>query len=133
MKERITFIKGKAMVAKGRRNVWLGMIKMRMSNRLAFKNKQASYLYQLWKTNEQAADNYKPKSHPGRITQFKTVKEYSRYIGSELGWDYLATGGVETHVLPVYPGGMLIEPFVKFTSAKLNMCIQRALEESRGK
>jgi amino acid adenylation domain-containing protein len=133
MKERITFIKEKTRVAKGRRNVWLGMIKMKMSNKVAFKNKQASYLYNLWKISDQAADNYKPKIYPGRITQFKPIREYSRYIGPELGWDGLAGGGVETHILPVYPGGMLIEPFVKFTSEKLNICIQRALKESRRK
>jgi hypothetical protein len=80
MKERMTFIKEKAMVVKGRRNVWLGMIKMKMINRLAFNNKAASYLYHLWKTNEQAADNYEPKIYPGRITQFKRLKNI-RYVG----------------------------------------------------
>jgi thioesterase domain-containing protein len=132
IKEKMTFIKEKAMVAKGRENVWLGMIKMKIGNKVALNKTQDSYLYSLWKTNEQAADNYKPKSYPGRVTQFGTIKEYSRWSGPEFGWDCLAAGGVETHPLPVYPGGMLTEPFVKFTSEKLRICIERALELGYG-
>jgi hypothetical protein len=132
-KEKISFVKEKAEVAKRRRNVWFGMIKMKISNKVAFGNKQASYLYNLWRFNDQAAGNYKPKYYPGRITQFKPVKEYSRLIGPELGWDRLAGGGVETCILQVYPAGMLIEPFVKFTAGKLKICIQKALEDSEVK
>lgn len=127
-KEKLSFIKEKVEVAKRRRNVWLGMIKMKISSKVAFGNKQASYLYNLWKFNDQAAGYYKPKYYPGRITQFKTIKEYSRLIGPRLGWDGLAGSGVETHILRVYPAGMLIEPFVKMTAEKLKICIQKALE-----
>jgi amino acid adenylation domain-containing protein len=129
-KEKISFFKEKVEVAKRRRNVWLGMIKMKISSKIAFGNKQASYLYNLWKFNDQAAGEYKPKYYLGRITQFKPIKEYSRLIGPKLGWDDLGGGVVETHILPIYPAGMLIEPFVRFTAEKLKTCIQRAIEES---
>jgi amino acid adenylation domain-containing protein len=132
-KEKLLFIKEKAEVAKRRRKVWLGMIKMKMGNKVAFANKQASYLYNLWKFNDEAAGNYEPKYYPGRITLFKTIKEYSRLIGPGLRWDDLAGEGVETHILPVYPAGMLIEPFVKTTAEKLKICIQKALEYSAAK
>jgi amino acid adenylation domain-containing protein len=132
-KDRITFIKEKAMVAKRRKNVWFGMIKMKIGNKVAFNSEQASYLYNLWKTNEQAADNYEPKVYSGRIIQFKAINEYSHYTGPESGMDHLAVGGNETYILPVYPAGMLIEPFVKLTAEKLKICIQTALETSVNK
>lgn len=127
-KEKLTFLKEKTKVLKRRRNVWLGMIIMKISNRFPFSNKQASHLYNLWKMNEQAAVNYIPKIYPGRIIQFKPIKEYSRYMRPESGWDDLAAGGIETHILPVFPTGMLIEPFVKLTAEKMKTCIQGALE-----
>jgi hypothetical protein len=132
-KEKLSFIKEKLEVAKRRRNVWLGMIKMKISSKVAFGNKQSSYLYNLWRFNDQAAGDYKPKYYPGRITQFKPIKEYSRLVGPELGWDCLAGGGVETCILQVYPAGMLIEPFVRLTAEKMKICIQRAIEESEDK
>jgi aspartate racemase len=127
-KEKISFVKEKAEVAKRRKNVWLGMIKMKISSKIAFGNKQASYLYSLWKFNDQAAGDYKPKYYLGRITEFKPIREYSRLTGPKLGWDDLGGGGVETHILAVYPAGMLIEPFVRKTAEELTICIQKALE-----
>jgi hypothetical protein len=68
-----------------------------------------------------------PDVYPGRITQFLPKKEYAHHIGPELGWNGLAAGGVETHVLQVYPAGMLVEPFVQVTAEKVKDCIERAL------
>ncbi len=132
-REKITFIKEKAKVAKRRRHVWSGMIMMKISNKFFFSNKQASHLYNLWKINDQAAGNYKPKVYSGRIIQFKPIKEYSRYTGPKLGFDNLAARGIETYTLPFFPTGMLVEPFVKLMAEKLKICIQRALEERAGK
>ncbi len=127
--EKLTFIKEKAKVAKRRRKVWLGMITMKLSSEVAFKRKHYSLLYNIWKVHNLAAENYVPKAYHGRIVQFKPRQEYLRYVGPEKGWDNLTAGEVEIHVLPVFPTGMLIEPFVKLTAEKLKICIQRALKE----
>ena len=85
-------------------------------------------LYDLWEANDAAAAAYRPKPYPGRITVFKPFKEYARYRGAEMGWDQLALGGVDTHVLQVYPAGMLVEPFVDLLATELSASIDRALE-----
>ena len=35
---------------------------------------------------------------------------------------------VEIHELPVYPAGMLIEPFVRILAKKLKSCIRKNLD-----
>ena len=48
-----------------------------------------------------------------------------------LGWEGLAEGGVDLHKMPVYPAGMLVEPFVEKTAAVLTACIDEALAGQR--
>ncbi len=50
-----------------------------------------------------------------------------------MGWDHLAAGGVETHILPVYPAGMLVEPFVEQLAETLKGCIHQALSQTASK
>ena len=125
-KEKLTFIKEKAKVAKGRRKVWFGMITSMIGNKFHIGNKEGSYLFDLWETNDRTALSYVPKVYTGRIAQFLTIKEYAHHIGPELGWDKLAAGGLETYRLPVYPAGMLVEPFVRLLAKRLRACIDRA-------
>jgi amino acid adenylation domain-containing protein len=125
-REKLTFLKEKARVAKKRRAVWLGMIAMKTSHKFAFNNQQASHLYNLWKINDQAAVNYRPKVYLGEVTQFKPIKEYSRYSKRELGWDKRSAGGLKIYKLPIYPAGMLVEPFVKHLADQLKICLEEA-------
>lgn len=80
-------------------------------------------------TNDQAAANYRPKVYPGRITQFRPMKEYAWHENTEMAWESLATEGVEVHKLPVYPAGMLVEPFVEMLAAELMACISKAVDK----
>jgi len=125
---KVTFIQEKAKVAWGRRNVWLGLIlsKLGLEHRLA--DGHHSVVADIWEACDRAALNYVPKVYPGRITQFRPIRHYACFDGPELGWDKLAAGGLETYDLPVYPRGMLVEPFVKILAEKLKVCINRALE-----
>jgi pimeloyl-ACP methyl ester carboxylesterase len=52
-----------------------------------------------------------PEFYPGHITCFKSRVVYNRYRGHELMAGAHAAS-VETEELPVYPGGILMEPFV---------------------
>jgi amino acid adenylation domain-containing protein len=125
-KEKLAFIKGKIIAVKRRRNVWLGMLSMKLSRKVVFRNKQASNLYQLWKVNDKAASVYKPKAYPGRMVQFITIKEYARYRSAEVGWDKLSTGELEVQRLPLYPAGMLVEPFVQILAKKIRTRLEEA-------
>ncbi len=127
-KEKLVFIQEKAKVAKSREKVWFETIKSKHGHKSHQGNGQNLSLSKLWETNDRAADNYVPQVYPGRITQFRPIKQYRRYDGPELGWDKLAAGGLEIHELPVYPAGMLVEPFVSVLAEKLKACIHKALE-----
>jgi len=48
-----------------------------------------------------------------------------------LGWDKLAAGGLATYQLPVFPAGMLVEPFVQIMAKKLKACIDEALKDNQ--
>jgi aryl carrier-like protein len=130
---RLTFLMGKAKVAKGRKNIWYEMIVSKLTNRLNMDNKQEFILSRLLETNDRASINYIPKPYPGRITHFLPVKDYAIWEGKEFLWDELSLGGVELYRLPVYPAGMLVEPFVRYLAEKLQACIDRAVEKEFGK
>jgi acyl transferase domain-containing protein/thioesterase domain-containing protein len=123
--EKLIFIKEKLKVARSRRYIWLGMIKAKVGNKIGSENQQALHLFNLWNINDQAAIDYVPKVYPGRITQFIPAKGYAHLFGPELGWDKLAAGGLETYQLPVYPAGMMVEPFVQLLAGKIKACIEK--------
>lgn len=129
--EKITFFTEKAKEVKRRRTVWYGMIMAMFGDRFHVGDGQHLILSRLWEINDQAAVNYVARAYPGRITHFRPTKEYALYEGAQLAWDDVACGGVETHKLPVYPAGMLVEPFVRLLAEKLKDCIQKALEIER--
>jgi len=124
--EKLTFIEEKTDAFKDRKKVWAGMIAAKLGKRFQPSNGQNLLLYRLWNVNDHAAVNYVPKVYPGRISHFRPTKEYSRFADSKAKWDELAVGGVETYILPVYPAGMLVEPFVKFLAQELKVCIGNA-------
>jgi phthiocerol/phenolphthiocerol synthesis type-I polyketide synthase E len=127
-KAKLRFIQEKANVAKTRSKVWYGMILSKLGLESHQRSDQYVHLAQLWEINERAPLGYVPTLYPGRITHFRPVKQYARTDGPKLGWDQVAAGGVETHTLPIYPRGMLVEPFVEQLAEKLKACIEKALE-----
>jgi len=131
-KEKLTFIKEKAKVARGRRKLWFGMVTSRIGHRFPLGDKQNVSLFNLWEANDRAALSYVPKPYPGRIIQFRPMKEYAHHEGPQLGWEELAAVALEIHELPVYPGGMLVKPFVRLLAEKLEVSISKALETEPG-
>ena len=123
-----TFLHEKIKVAKNRSNVWFGDLRRKVFDKFYQGNGYNEFLSQLWEANDRAAATYKPEVYPGRITLFRPIKQYALYDNPELGWENLAEGGVDDHILPVYPAGMLVEPFVKQLAEELNACIQRTIE-----
>jgi len=96
---------------------------------LRFRQNGGQYLplAQLWEINDRAALSYVPQVYPGRITNFRPVKQYALNEGPELGWNRVAAEGVDTYTLPVYPAGMLVEPFVGMLAEKIKACIYQSL------
>jgi phthiocerol/phenolphthiocerol synthesis type-I polyketide synthase E len=122
--QKMTFFKEKAKVAWNRKDVIFGAILAKIGLQSRASNGRNVWLSKIWQACDLAAITYIPKAYPGRITEFRPLKEYATFSGPELGWEKLATGGLETYTLKVYPRGMLVEPFVTLVAEKLEICIE---------
>ncbi len=60
------------------------------------------------------------------ITDFRPVRQYARYNGYGTHWNDIALEGQNIVTLPVYPAGMLLEPFVRDLAA----AVRKAIDES---
>jgi len=127
-----TFLQEKLKVAKNRSKMWTGALQAKFFDKFSQGNGINDTLSQLWDNNDRAAANYRPRIYPGYITSFRPIKQYAWYDGPELGWEELAAGGVEVHILPAYPAGMMMEPFVKQLAAELKACICNVMEKVKG-
>ena len=112
-KEKLTFVQEKLDVVKSRKKVWAGMIAAKLGSKFQTANGENLLVLNFWHVNDLAAAKYVPRVYPGQITLFLPINEYARFDDPKFRWDNMAVGGVETHRLPVYPAGMLVEPFVQ--------------------
>jgi thioesterase domain-containing protein/acyl carrier protein len=123
-KDKLRFIRAKLKVLRNRVQIW--------SSSASFKNvfgkaPQSLDLARLWHTNDRAMLRYVPKAYAGRIVHFRPLEQYAKDDVPEREWDQLAVGGVEKITLPVYPAGMLMEPFVSLLAGKLRDCIDKSM------
>jgi non-ribosomal peptide synthetase component F/thioesterase domain-containing protein len=126
------FFHEKWKVLRSRTSVWRGMLLGKMGKRRQGEDKPESLiLAEIWEINDRAILNYVPRPYPGVVTDFRPMKQYSKY-GSESHWDSLALGGQEIVTLPVYPAGMLLEPFVKDLAKALKVALDGVLQRSPG-
>ena len=84
-------------------------------------------LGQVWKANDLACQKYVPQPFPGVVTDFRPLKQYRAFDKPDAKWDRLALRGQEVVVLPVYPAGMLLDPFVKHLALALSKAIDGAM------
>jgi hypothetical protein len=104
--------------------VWLGILFAKFSpDRFPKTMPESRVLGRLWQTNDRACLAYVPKPYEARITDFRPRKQYRHLNTPEAKWETLARGGQEIVVLPVYPAGMLVEPFVKHLASALRRSI----------
>ena len=87
---------------------------LRLSQLRKLKGVAESHRWTLW--------SYKPSPYAGRITLFRPADfEYSRKPA--VGWESLAEGGVEVHLLPGKHGDLVKEPGVQELTKRLNLCL----------
>ncbi|WP_445214848.1 thioesterase domain-containing protein [Brasilonema sp. UFV-L1] len=74
--------------------------------------------------NSQAALNYVPQAYPKQITLFRTNAQSSTAERDpSMGWDKLAIGGTEIHMIPGNHLTMLRKPHIKVLAEQLKACI----------
>jgi amino acid adenylation domain-containing protein/FkbM family methyltransferase len=75
--------------------------------------------------NDRAYFNYSPGLYPNRLTLFRPQRNYAFLRDPMNGWETFASGGIEAIDLPVDPGGIFVEPYVRFLAEKLRERIDR--------
>jgi len=81
--------------------------------------------------NDRAAEAYRPKPYPGRVTVFKPRVNYSFYPDAQMGWGDVVTGKLDVIELPVNPHAMLAEPYVRILADRLKEALERATQAAR--
>jgi phthiocerol/phenolphthiocerol synthesis type-I polyketide synthase E len=132
-KDRIRFFKEKVIVLRHRSNVWRGMLLEKFMKEQPGNKSEALLPARIWAVNDRAILNYVPRPYNGALSDFRPVRQYAKYLGQDMNWDRLALGGQEILTLPVFPAGMLLEPFVKHLAAALRSSIDKVMKEAPGK
>jgi phthiocerol/phenolphthiocerol synthesis type-I polyketide synthase E len=127
--KKMVFFKEKAKVAWNRKDIVFGTVATKLGLKTGNGTGRNVLLATIWAACDLAALNYKPQAYTGRITEFQPMKEYACFSGSKLSLKSFSAGELDTHKMPVYPRGMLVEPFVELLAEKLNVCIQKALKQ----
>jgi thioesterase domain-containing protein/acyl carrier protein len=123
-----SFYREKVHALKNRLPVWWGMILAKFGKN----SEQVSgprVLGQIWQANDVACQNYVPQPFPGVLTDFRPLKQYRSLDKPDAKWERLALQGQNIVVLPVYPAGMLLEPFVKHLATALKQAIDAAIRK----
>jgi len=84
-------------------------------------------LRRVWEANLQAERDYVPQVYRGRITLFWGTETSITYLhDTRLGWNEVATDGLEVHVVPGNHITLREEPRVIVLAEKLTACLHRA-------
>jgi hypothetical protein len=78
--------------------------------------------------NDQAANRYAPASYRGRVAVIRPKRYFTGLDSPSFGWDQLIGEGLEVHELPVYPKGMLVEPFCRPLAELVTRCLNASSE-----
>ncbi|MHB8412154.1 MAG: thioesterase domain-containing protein [Candidatus Acidiferrales bacterium] len=121
------FFSEKARAFRNRIPVWRGMFLARFDKHPCASISESRVSGQIWRANDLACVNYVPKSYTGVLTDFRPIKQYRMYDQPNAKWNLLAQGSHEVVVLPVYPAGMLLDPFVEHLAVALRKCIDASI------
>ncbi len=129
-RNKIEFFREKIDVLRKRIPVWMGTLRS-LLGRGGDQTNSSVIMAQAWETNDRAAWSYVPKPYSGALLDFRPMRQYRVFSKPGLKWERLALGGQQVIVLPVYPAGMLLEPFVKCLAETLRISIDNKLEQWR--
>lgn len=124
---RAKFFWEKVQLLRSRIPVWRGMLIAKFASRSRTAPSQTLLLGQIWQANDRACLEYAAKPYLGTVTDFRPKKQYRMFNQPGVKWEKLARGGQEIVTLPVYPAGMLVEPFVKHLASALMSSMDSAI------
>jgi amino acid adenylation domain-containing protein len=77
--------------------------------------------------NDEASLRYVPSAYEGRVAVIRPKGSFLGLGSPTLGWEGVIRNGLEVYELPVYPKGMLVEPFCRTLAETLQNCLRNAL------
>src|ERR1700722_9690940 len=125
---RSEFLSEKMQALRNRIPVWKGILQARFQTSPNGASSETVILGRIWKANDRACFAYTPKPYCGKLTNFRPMKQYSLFDQPGAKWDSLSQGGHDVIVLPVFPAGMLNEPFVRHLATALRKSIDAAVQ-----
>ncbi len=125
--EKKKFFEEKVKVLRSRSTIWKGMVFGRFLAKESGNKPESLLLAEMWQINDRACVAYQAKPYEGVVTDFRPMRQYAKYGPAEGDWSRLALGGHEILTLPVYPAGMLLEPFVRHLADALKTTISRTI------
>jgi thioesterase domain-containing protein/acyl carrier protein len=123
------FFREKVAAVRSRAPVWRGAL-ARETSAPSKDSAEPKLLARIWRLNDEASLHYLPRPYSGVLTDFRPMRQYSRYTNYRTHWDDVAVEGQHVITLPVYPAGMLLEPFVRNLAARLREAIDRSLQSA---
>jgi thioesterase domain-containing protein/acyl carrier protein len=94
---------------------------------VASPDRQESYPHlRVKRVNDQAAREYVPQPYSGRVVVIRPKSNFRGLEDPTLGWSQVVREGLEVHDIPIYPKGMLVEPFVQLLAEELKACLSGA-------
>jgi phthiocerol/phenolphthiocerol synthesis type-I polyketide synthase E len=124
---KVSFFRGKMRALRSRVPIWWGMMLAKFDKNSQQATSGSRVLGNIWRANDLACQMYVPQPFPGVVTDFRPLKQYQAFDKPEAKWDRLALQGQAVVVLPVYPAGMLLDPFVKHLAVALRRAIDGAI------
>ena len=128
-KGKVQFFGEKVKILRSRIPLWKGILLAKVRGNAVTAESESILLAKIWQTNDRASMNYVPRAYAGSITDFRPIKQYRLFNRPDAKWDQLAQGGQKIVILPTYPAGMLVEPFVNHLAAALEKAIDNAIRE----
>jgi len=85
---------------------------------------RARRLFEVFKINVQAMQNYRPEASSTPVTLFKAGAQEE--ADETMGWGALTSGEIEIHRVPGSHSTIVREPYVRSLAEQLADCINRA-------
>jgi amino acid adenylation domain-containing protein len=80
--------------------------------------------------NDRASLGYTPTPYRGRVALIRPRIYFAGLNDPTFGWDRVVGGGLEIREIPVYPRGMLVEPFCHSLAETVKFCLVGAGESN---
>ena len=119
------FVRDKFRTLRRRKTMWLSKLSGKQPAADAGDNTMS--LAEIWERHDEVAELYLPPEYCGKIYMIRAKTDYARYRDTELP----ATLGTELHRLPVYPAGMMAEPFVNDLAVQLEKFLNNGIEAAK--